>query len=159
MRHRCAGAAAVVGVCRAHRVGLCLYRRLRRLRSPRWAALRETGIEVAIDDFGTGYSSLAYLKHLPADVIKIDQAFVAGLGTDRADSLLVEAIIKVAHSLELFVVAEGVETVPQLATLRDLGCDAAQGYLLARPVRAGDLPAAVELAHESVARLGGRRDL
>jgi len=116
------------------------------------AGLREMGIEVAIDDFGTGYSSLSYLKHLPIDAIKIDQGFIAGLGTDRADALLVEAIIQVAHGLDLSVVAEGVETASQLATLRNLGCDAAQGYLLARPVRNADLPAAIERACRSVTR-------
>jgi PAS domain S-box-containing protein/diguanylate cyclase (GGDEF)-like protein len=95
--------------------------------------LRGMGVEVAIDDFGTGYSALSYLKHLPVDVLKIDRGFVAGLGTDPADTLLVEAIITVAHGLGLRVVAEGVETTAQLELLRDLGCDAVQGYLLSRP--------------------------
>ena len=104
------------------------------------AALREMGVEVAIDDFGTGYSTLSYLKHLPLDVVKIDRGFVAGLGTDRADTLLVKAIITVAHGLGLRVVAEGVETGDQFEMLRGLGCDAAQGYLVARPAAAGSLP-------------------
>ncbi|EQD71382.1 diguanylate cyclase/phosphodiesterase with PAS/PAC and GAF sensor(s), partial [mine drainage metagenome] len=116
------------------------------------AALRETGIEVAIDDLGTGYSSLAYLKHLPVDVVKIDRGFVAGLGVDRADALIVEAVIHVAHGLGLRVVAEGVETESQLEAVRALGCDAAQGYLLARPVRGEDLPSAIERACRVVAR-------
>ncbi len=116
------------------------------------AALREMGIEVAIDDFGTGYSSLSYLKHLPFDVVKIDRGFVAGLGVDRADGLLVEAIVRVAHGLDLRVVAEGVETESQLATLRELGCDAAQGYLLARPVPGPDLPSALDRARRAVDR-------
>ena len=103
------------------------------------AALRDTGIEVAIDDFGTGYSTLSRLKHLPVDVVKIDRSFVTGLGVDRADSLLVEAMIRVAHGLGLQVVGEGVETTAQLDALRELGCDAAQGYLLARPVGSEDL--------------------
>ena len=89
------------------------------------AALREMGVEVTSDDFGTGCSALSYLKHLPVDVVKIDWGFVAGLGTDRADALLVEAIITVAHGLGLRVVAEGVETEAQLEVLRGLGCDAA----------------------------------
>ena len=116
------------------------------------AGLREIGIEVAIDDFGTGYSSLSYLKHLPVDVIKIDRGFIAGLGTDRADSLLVEATIQVAHGLDLSVVAEGVETATQLDRLRNLGCDAAQGYLFARPVPDADLPSAVERACQTASR-------
>ncbi len=110
------------------------------------AALREMGIEVAIDDFGTGYSALSYLTHLPVDVVKIDRGFVAGLGADRADALLVEAIITVAHGLGLRVVAEGVETPAQLQALCDLGCDAAQGYLLARPTPSEDLPGVLDAA-------------
>ncbi len=110
------------------------------------AALREMGVEVAIDDFGTGYSALSYLKHLPVDVVKIDRGFVAGLGTDRADALLVEAIVTVAHGLGLRVVAEGVETDAQLEVLRGLGCDAVQGYLLARPTPTGALPAVLDAA-------------
>ncbi len=116
------------------------------------AALRELGVEVAIDDFGTGYSALSYLKHLPVDVIKIDQGFVAGLGSDRADALLVEAIITVAHGLGLRVVAEGVETEAQLEALRNLGCDAAQGYLFARPTPSADLPGVLDAAARTAAR-------
>ena len=115
-------------------------------------ALRAMGAEVAIDDFGTGYSALSYLKHLPVDVIKIDQGFVAGLGTDPADALLVEAIITVAHGLGLRVVAEGVETTTQLELLRGLGCDAVQGYLLSHPTTVSALPAALEAAAEMVRR-------
>ncbi|MDA8318123.1 MAG: EAL domain-containing protein, partial [Actinomycetota bacterium] len=111
--------------------------------------LRDMGVEVAIDDFGTGYSALSYLKHLPVDVIKIDQGFVAGLGTDPADSLLVEAIITVAHGLGQRVVAEGVETTTQLELLRGLGCDAVQGYLLSRPTPSEALPATLEAASEA----------
>ena len=113
------------------------------------SVLREMGVEVAIDDFGTGYSALSYLKHLPVDVVKIDRGFVAGVGVDRADALLIEAIVHVAHGLGLRVVAEGVETEPQLEALRSLGCDAAQGYLLARPVPGADLPAALDHAARS----------
>ena len=102
------------------------------------AGLRETGIEVATDDFGTGYSSLAYLKHLPVDVVKIDRGFIAGLGEDRADTLVVEAAIRVAHGLGLRVVAEGVE--------------AGQGYLLARPAPGKDVPSAIERACRVAAR-------
>ena len=119
------------------------------------AALREAGAEVAIDDFGTGYSTLSRLKHLPVDVVKIDRSFVIGLGVDQADSLLVEAMIRVAHGLGLRVVAEGVGTTAQLDALRELGCDAAQGYLFARPVENEDLLAAFEEAGRTVARRGG----
>ncbi|MDA8292708.1 MAG: EAL domain-containing protein [Actinomycetota bacterium] len=115
------------------------------------AALRETGVEVAIDDFGTGYSSLAYVKHLPVDVVKIDRGFIAGLDVDRADRLLVEAMIHVAHGLGMRVVAEGVETRSQLEVVHELGCDAAQGYLLSRPVRGEDLASAVTTARQAVA--------
>lgn len=125
------------------------------------AALRELRIEVAIDGFGSGYSALSYLKHLPVDVVKIDRAFVAGLGADRRDAVLVEAMIRVAHDLGLRVVAEGVETESQLAVLRDLGRDAAQGYLLARPAHNADPPATVERARWTVggmvARMPGDR--
>jgi len=119
------------------------------------AALREAGAEVAIDDFGTGYSSLSYLKHLPVDVVKIDRSFVAGLGVDPADSLLAGAMTHVAHGLGLRVVAEGVETTAQLDALRELGCDAAQGYLLAEPVGSEDLPVSFEAAGRTAARRGG----
>ena len=116
------------------------------------AALREMGVEVAVDDFGTGYSALSYLKHLPVDVIKIDRGFVAGLGVDRADMLVVEAVVRVAQGLGLRVVAEGVETTDQLDALRQLGCDAAQGYLLARPVPNDQLPGALDHASEAIAQ-------
>lgn len=123
-------------------------------------ALRETGIGVAIDDFGTGYSTLSRLKHLPVDVIKIDRSFVTGLGEDRVDSLLVEATVRVAHGLGLQVIAEGVETETQLEELRSLGCDAAQGYLFARPGASKDLPASFETASRVGAeRAGSQREL
>ena len=115
-------------------------------------SLRDLGIEVAIDDFGTGYSALSYLKHLPVDAVKVDRGFVAGLGVDPVDTLLVEAVVHVAHGLGLRVVAEGVETAAQLEELRQLGCDAAQGYLFARPVAGAELPAALDAATRAVAR-------
>ena len=118
--------------------------------------LRDMGVEVAIDDFGTGYSALSYLKHLPVDVIKIDQGFVAGLGTDRVDTLLVEAIITVAHGLGLRVVAEGVETTTQLELLRSLGCDAVQGSLLSRPTASKALPGVLDAAARAAARATAR---
>lgn len=99
-------------------------------------ALQRMGVRMAIDDFGTGYSSLAYLRRLPIHTVKIDKAFVDGTGEDGEDRAITAAIIAMAHSLGLNVVAEGVETDTQLAFLRGQGCDEAQGYRLARPMDA-----------------------
>jgi diguanylate cyclase len=106
----------------------------------RLAALSALGIRIAIDDFGTGYSSLAYLRRLPVSLIKIDKVFVDGLGTDADAEPLVQAIMALAASFDLATVAEGVETDRQREVLRSLGCQAAQGYLFARPLS----PAAVD---------------
>ena len=98
--------------------------------------LHALGVHITIDDFGIGYSSLAYLKRFPAQTLKIDRSFVSGLPDDRDDLAITRAIIAITHSLELNVVGEGVETEAQLALLRRLGCDEAQGYLLGRPMAA-----------------------
>lgn len=98
--------------------------------------LKEMGVELAVDDFGTGFSSLAYLKQFPVDVLKIDRAFVSGLGSDDDDTAFVRSIISLAEALGLVVVAEGVETATQSSALLDLGCERAQGYLFAAPAPA-----------------------
>ncbi|TXH30831.1 MAG: EAL domain-containing protein, partial [Actinobacteria bacterium] len=104
------------------------------------ARLRQIGVSLAVDDFGTGYSSLAYLKRLPVTTLKVDRAFVSGLGgiDDAFDRPIVDAIIRMAQSLGLEVIAEGVETQGQLDALGDLGGQFAQGFLWARPMRPED---------------------
>jgi diguanylate cyclase (GGDEF)-like protein len=99
-------------------------------------SIRDLGIPITIDDFGTGFSSLSYLSRLPVDALKIDRSFVAGLSQASRSSALVSTIIHLAHSLELKVVAEGVETELQSSILRTLGCDQAQGFLFSRPLSA-----------------------
>lgn len=104
-------------------------------------ALTDTGIQASIDDFGTGYSSLLYLKRLPASELKIDRAFVRQLGKEGDDASIVSAIVALASTLKLKVVAEGVETEEQRDFLTDLGCDTLQGYLLGKPVSAESITA------------------
>ena len=97
--------------------------------------LKKLGVSIALDDFGTGYSSLSYLKRLPIDVLKIDKSFVDGIGVDEKSEYIAESIIKLSHSLDLKVVAEGVETKEQLGYLDKMKCDIVQGYYFSKPER------------------------
>ena len=98
--------------------------------------LKALGVTLAMDDFGTGFSSLAYLRRYPMDILKIDRSFVDRLGGDREDEALVRTIIRLGENLGMITVAEGIEDAAQLATLRELGCDQAQGFFLSRPLPA-----------------------
>src|SRR5262249_38273326 len=98
--------------------------------------LEQLGIAIAIDDFGTGQSALAYLKHIPARVVKIDQLFVRGLMTDTNDQHIVSSTIDLAHNLGCKVVAEGIETIETCYWLADHGCHFGTGYAISRPLPA-----------------------
>ena len=104
------------------------------------ARCRELGVSFALDDFGTGYSSLTYLRRLPISTIKIDRSFVARMLVDPADQAIVRAVVDLAHAFGRTCVAEGVETPEHLQALRAMGCELAQGFAIARPMPAEDLP-------------------
>ena len=93
-------------------------------------SLRTVGVHLSIDDFGTGHASLTYLARFPVDQVKIDRSFVAGLGSEAGSAAIVGGVIAMAHTFDLRVVAEGVESKIQIDALRELGCDAVQGFLL-----------------------------
>ena len=99
-------------------------------------SLKKMGVKIAIDDFGTGYSSLAYLKLFPIDHIKLDRSFVFNIENDTNDAAIAESVVVLAHSMNLKVVAEGVESVEQIEILRKQGCDYVQGYFFSKPLSA-----------------------
>ncbi len=101
-------------------------------------SLKEVGVLIAIDDFGTGYSSLSRLKTFPVDFLKIDQSFVAGLGNDPEDELIVAAVTNLAHSMGIRTIAEGIETQHQLTMLTEMGCEFGQGYVWSKPMSAAE---------------------
>jgi diguanylate cyclase (GGDEF)-like protein/PAS domain S-box-containing protein len=101
--------------------------------------LADHGVRIALDDFGTGYSSLTHLKYLPISRVKIDRTFIANITIDPESRAIVEAIVRLSHSLGKTVVAEGIEQAEQLDRLRELGCDAGQGFIIARPMPAGEV--------------------
>jgi EAL domain-containing protein (putative c-di-GMP-specific phosphodiesterase class I) len=103
------------------------------------ARLRAMGVRISIDDFGTGYSSLGYLQRTPVDEVKLDRSLIEGVGTDTQASALLGAIVNLAHTLNLLVVGEGVETDQQWDALRKVRCDIAQGYSICRPIGAEDV--------------------
>ncbi len=120
------------------------------------AALRDIGVLVAVDDFGTGYSSLAYLRQLPVDIVKLDAAFIAGLGNDPVDTQIVGSVLRLCKALGRRTVAEGVETEVQWQTLTRMGCPSMQGYLVSRPLRVAAFEKywADEQGPDNVRRLG-----
>lgn len=96
--------------------------------------LRASGVQIWLDDFGTGYSSLTYLRRLTLDKLKIDRSFVQGLGINHEDTVIVEVVSRLAQSLGLQVIAEGVELPEQIELLREIGCNHVQGFLLSPPL-------------------------
>ncbi len=108
------------------------------------------GVLVSVDDFGTGYSSMSYLRRFPIDNLKIDRGFVKDLMTRAEDASIVQAIISLAHSLRLKVVAEGVETLEQLDSLRSMGCDQYQGFHFSPPISPADLGDLIRRRENSV---------
>jgi diguanylate cyclase (GGDEF)-like protein/PAS domain S-box-containing protein len=102
-------------------------------------ALHEAGVRIAIDDFGTGFSSLGQLRHFPVDMIKVDRSFIQGVEEETKDAAITANLVTLAHALGVLAIAEGIESDGQLASLRGLGCDLAQGFLFARPLPAGQV--------------------
>jgi EAL domain-containing protein (putative c-di-GMP-specific phosphodiesterase class I) len=115
----------------------------------RW--LKAQGVRVALDDFGTGYSSLSYLRRFPFDKIKIDKSFVQAQQNDAGAQAILETIVAMSHRLNLIVTAEGVETEEQLAMIRRQRCAEVQGFLLGKPMPAGEVPAFLEATSKASA--------
>lgn len=111
--------------------------------------IRNLGVAIHLDDFGTGYSSLSYLKHFPIDVLKIDRSFIDGAIDDKTDASLVEAVVRIGHSLSLKLVGEGIETKQHYDYLRSLGCDYGQGYFMSKPIPSDELIAFCQQNKES----------
>ena len=112
-------------------------------------SVRERGISLSLDDFGTGYSSFSYLHQFPCNTLKIDRSFINRIGTETKNTKIVQAIVTLAHTLDMDVVAEGVETAEQLAQLKALECDLAQGYFLAHPLNSSDARALIAKIYQS----------
>jgi EAL domain-containing protein (putative c-di-GMP-specific phosphodiesterase class I) len=103
-------------------------------------SLKGVGVKLAIDDFGTGYSSLSYLNGLPFDELKIDRAFISGIGSNASKHRLLKGMIELSHALDLSVIAEGAETQDEVKVLREMGAEQVQGYVFGRPVAAAEIP-------------------
>ena len=113
--------------------------------------LQEMGVSLVIDDFGTGYSSLSYLKRLPISCLKIDRAFIADIESSHDSLAIIKAILALAKSLKLSVVAEGVETAQQLELLRSYNCDEIQGYHISRPLDQGAISRFIQEYNQNIA--------
>jgi predicted signal transduction protein with EAL and GGDEF domain len=118
--------------------------------------LRDLGVGLGVDDFGTGYSSLLYLRRFPVQLLKLDRFFITGLTDNPEDAAIVEGVVGLAHSLGLLAVAEGVETAEQVAALKAMGCDLAQGFYWSAPVPAASVPALLSGGAPLTASAGGR---
>jgi EAL domain-containing protein (putative c-di-GMP-specific phosphodiesterase class I) len=107
-------------------------------------ALHELGVRIAIDDFGTGFSSLGQLRDFPLDMIKVDRSFVHGVERSDKEAAITANLVSLAHALGVVAIAEGIESEEQLASMRALGCDLAQGFLFAHPLTASELEVVLE---------------
>ena len=120
-------------------------------------ALRSRHIQLCIDDFGTGYSSMSYLQQLPLNTLKIDRSFITAMSSEAGNPAIVQAIVTLAHSLELDVIAEGLESVDQMKTLAKMGCEYGQGFYFARPLSAANAEKLVARSPQWIASAAPRR--
>ena len=116
--------------------------------------LKKLGVKLAIDDFGTGYSSLSYLQRFPIDILKIDKSFVDKLGQGSEGNAVARAIIMMGDSLNLRTIAEGIEHADQIRELRDLGCEAGQGFHFSKPLSSADMAAFLAKSDAAASGLG-----